>query len=796
MRAARALAALAAAACAAGCTSLDTGAPRAYPCTEDTECRGGWVCGLERTCHPAEPGPWRCADADGGVADCFGWHCGLEGRCYPKADQVPRPCDPALEADGGRDDCAEGWRCGLERVCHQRGALNAWQCADDSHCEGTWRCGPARACVDPSAEAPVAAQAPGFAVTRLSPRLLLRRPDDVAAGTKTAPPVVFAWLEGTALTRFDSLPAGFATGAGREYQRSGRVDLPSRPDALAVSWDTVWTLEGATATPFRWDADGGLAAGAPVALGAAPLGARGTDHGLLAWTSTGIELVPDDGGAVLPLGPTLDAGEVLRDVDWAWGTNTLTGTWALTTQRLLHQPTPQALWREPTYANADAGLALPPAAAVRVWATPAFVVLRDADGGAATYTQSGTTSSVLGNSGTRALPCGDGGAPLRPVAFSNPVTTWLCAVDGGVARASVSQTQGFVTLSTRVEPATWAARGEPAFADAWGRAGYADVIVLGLEAGSARTPVAASRGRVMVVSAGAWLTTPAGLTFATLSLAGGAPVGGAPAMMSIASFSSASVSDHSRLLAGSAPTPTPVARLEQPTSGTAGPGVVVRAGGRAWMIVANDDALFAGDVTSTLGQLDDGGVVFQSSLPVRLAPSPRMPVLGVVGALGPPDAGSLPSGWVLTTNRASYFEAITERSWVDVPVPLPAGEWTALLGEEGRYRVAYADGQMLSLPSRLWVSERLPDAGRSTTFVHSQGLDYALAPDGPRFLATNPDGGPRGVWRQVPLALLRSEPGLPQDDFVGATLFPGDDGLYVLTRHAELYRVSRDGGVP
>lgn len=119
-----------------GCTCLDLAVHRAYACSPD---------GGSEQC-PAD-----------GV-------CGLEGFCHARGDEQAWQCINDSHCEGA-------WRCGLEGVCHQIGDEQAWQCTDDSHCEGAWRCGPGGICLDPSAEALVPSTVGALVATQNVPAL-------------------------------------------------------------------------------------------------------------------------------------------------------------------------------------------------------------------------------------------------------------------------------------------------------------------------------------------------------------------------------------------------------------------------------------------------------------------------------------------------------------------------------------------------------------------------------------------------------------------------------------------------
>ena len=115
MRAWRALAALGVLG-ASGCPSwVDLETPRAYPCARDGGdgrgaglCPSGWRCGLDGVCQDESvAAAYTCAAND----DCEqGWHCGLSRVCHDPAVAAAYACRSDTE-------CEQGWRCGLDGVC-------------------------------------------------------------------------------------------------------------------------------------------------------------------------------------------------------------------------------------------------------------------------------------------------------------------------------------------------------------------------------------------------------------------------------------------------------------------------------------------------------------------------------------------------------------------------------------------------------------------------------------------------------------------------------------------------------
>lgn len=776
----------------AACVSVETSKERPYPCAFDDDCRGGWVCGLERTCHPAEPGPWLCA-ADGGSASCFGWHCGLEGRCYSKEVGVAQPCDYSQEQDGGRDDCPTGFRCGRENACHARGELRAWRCSGDSDCEGAWRCGPQGVCVDPAQEQPPLTALPRLTVERVSPRVLRARPDVIVGATNPARRSTYAWLTGLDLTCLHHTPA--AVGQGRDPHQLETVRLAAPPGHLAASEGVVWVASGAMLTAHSF-ADGGLAA-TTTALDFTPRALRSGAEGLWLIGDVEVALFPVDGGAQVRFDAGLNPGESLVDLETSQ-LGGFAGAYLLTTERLLRSNA-TGFGDLPLTSAPDGSFAISLPEVKRIWLLGSVFVLMNADAGAAGHLLQGTR--VEGRA-PLCTACEGLGAPLRPFASSDPmVVTWLCeGADGGLTRQTLNHAD--CTGSAQAEHARYSHRGDLAWADPYGRVGVGAGSTTNETFGSLVAPVRGNfvteGGRLLGGSnVNALLLYDAGMVVAGVASVIGEPVAGGPSLVVTASSATttafSSVGDYVRPLRGSAVNPAVLGSLLNPSVGTPGPGALLSDGTRDHLIAANGDTLFSADVTQALAIARDGGTVFGPSLQPRLAPSPRLPVLSVRGGLSPADAGHLLSGWALTTNRAVYFEALTERSWVDTPVTLPGGDWVTLLGDRGALRVAYADGQLFTLPSRLAVAEPFGGGLSSRQFASASGVDFALTPAGLQQLVQNPDGGPRGVWRLVPLEATSTEPGFA-DTFDGGRLVEALGHVFVLSTEWGVWRVTPDAG--
>ncbi|MDP1828922.1 MAG: hypothetical protein Q8L48_37015 [Archangium sp.] len=139
--------------------------------------RLGWVLllGLAscRTSIDFEQGrPYTCApDAGADTGACgAGWRCGIEGRCHAIGDARPWVCRAST-------DCEASWRCGLEGTCHDPSVLSDYLCTGDEHCTAPWRCGFSGRCLDATSELSTTLDTSPSELTVLGPRFFTGQPE-------------------------------------------------------------------------------------------------------------------------------------------------------------------------------------------------------------------------------------------------------------------------------------------------------------------------------------------------------------------------------------------------------------------------------------------------------------------------------------------------------------------------------------------------------------------------------------------------------------------------------------------
>lgn len=229
----------------AGC-GLDFSTPRAYRCSTDEECRGGWRCLGDAYCHDPDVGVATPCGADG---DCAGgWRCLGDKVCHDPAVGVTTPCQATADCAGAwrcadgqcRDpevgvtvtcltsaDCLGGWYCGREKVCRDPSKPGPFDCLGDGECAGGWRCSTEGRCVDAAAELALApATGPVPPALHLSPR--------------TVPPLALRL----------AAPAASHDAAGVAFTRAQAL---TALEAGAVTALSLWseTRVGATSTDHR-----------------------------------------------------------------------------------------------------------------------------------------------------------------------------------------------------------------------------------------------------------------------------------------------------------------------------------------------------------------------------------------------------------------------------------------------------------------------------------------------------------------------------------------------------------------
>ena len=163
---------------AAACTSTLDG--RRYACIPDAgdsadqpQCPGNYRCGAEKFCHQRGDTTvaWICAvdtDCEGG------WKCGLaDSRTFRECHE-PTSKTPAF-ACAADTDCVQQWKCGLEGICHSPKREAAYLCRSDAGlsdkwCEQGWRCTPEGLCTNPKDDALRELSLPAFPTgTQINP---------------------------------------------------------------------------------------------------------------------------------------------------------------------------------------------------------------------------------------------------------------------------------------------------------------------------------------------------------------------------------------------------------------------------------------------------------------------------------------------------------------------------------------------------------------------------------------------------------------------------------------------------
>jgi hypothetical protein len=206
--------------------------------------------------------------------------------------------------------------------------------------------------------------------------------------------------------------------------------------------------------------------------------------------------------------------------------------------------------------------------------------------------------------------------------------------------------------------------------------------------------------------------------------------------------------------------------------------------GRQSLVVSAFDSFLAGEI----GRDRD--------LPVRLVPNARGAITSFDFDPSPPDAGTLLDGYAIAQARLFHITVETPLRWLSNEVPLSIrGEPRTVWLDQGRGRVAYGDGRVFSLPSRVLVAPQLPEVPpQASDFAFACGHAFALGRRGLYRLDTI-GSAPQGAWTPVDLdgvvAGAAADPGW-EGGALHAVEEPGERALYVLTAHGAVVRVAFD----
>ncbi len=216
--------------------------------------------------------------------------------------------------------------------------------------------------------------------------------------------------------------------------------------------------------------------------------------------------------------------------------------------------------------------------------------------------------------------------------------------------------------------------------------------------------------------------------------------------------------------------------------------------GRRLLVVFSGDRLFSADVT----EAEKNPYLPPAALEVRLVPTAGVRLRGIA-IDGQPrqraDAGvsNIATGFLLTDSALFAFSVVTQARWGLVQVPLPErfGIPVQLWSENGRARLAFDRGTVMTLPERVPITSDLPNTTLSVSdFARLCGTTYAVRSDG-LYRSVLGDGG--SAWAQVTL------PEVPAGECGGAKFFESEGSVFLATKTGRLIELSlakTDAGVP
>lgn len=203
-----------------------------------------------------------------------------------------------------------------------------------------------------------------------------------------------------------------------------------------------------------------------------------------------------------------------------------------------------------------------------------------------------------------------------------------------------------------------------------------------------------------------------------------------------------------------------------------------------------------GVVISAFDTILSGQLGRDRELQVRVVPNPRAAITSFDLQVMPPDAGVLLDGYAIAQARLFRITAETGLRWLSSEVAFNVrGEPRKVWLDQGRGRVAFADGRVFSLPSRVLLAPQLPELPpQASDFAFTCGHAFALGRRGLWRLDSS-SGGNVGTWTAVDLDAVvpgaAADPGW-EGGALHAVSEPGESALYVLTAHGSVVRLSFD----
>ncbi|MGQ0505132.1 MAG: hypothetical protein ACT4TC_07395, partial [Myxococcaceae bacterium] len=802
-----------------GNLGLDSG--RAYPCTADgpaTQCPETWRCGLDSRCHSSDPGPYVCSRANANT-DCEGgWLCGLDEQCH--APDVP--ADYACQID---TDCVGGWRCGPEGRCVDANADRLVTGAAELSLTGT-QINPLLVTERPAFYATSSAsfviQNRGSTAWRLiaftRPNALriylIENADRVRIGSSQEVSLNGRSVKALAIAR-NTVMVGHDQGV--TFHKWG--DGQNNEDGL----QPPVTVADVEATFFAVHSES-------VAYAVSGRNIATLDPAARAYERT---MVGPDGGVVTALGQH----QTTLVVSTAGGVWTASELRAGLGEFFNPDGGPNLIgdpeWRpmstralpNPACANADGGVHmtrfLPGSDPSNV--NTFFAELSGSDGGVVSVARlapnyqpgadqcapAAVTQTLQVNA---CVPC-PAGTTYRDVFVSRTTD------NGGSDRIEVrcARTDGVedtyrLEINTQADGGTWCQRGnagdsvltsdtlkvmsdEARYAQGdygrgalFGKHGQVWVLRGSTEKGLALEADRPVNGLTTCQDVGEFALSLTENVFRSPGAIPGAGLGisGDYATNPADALPQAAVDGKACWLVGSQANTVFVGRLDAVNNGaltvlaSTGPtsqvlppfhsSAATTSDGGTTLLVSVGDLLMATEL---------GGEGVQK-LETRVSPAARSPILSFATfpTTSLESSDGLLAGYVLSESGLTSFQASSPQRWRSEAMTLPDGTWQEVWAEGRAGRVGYADGRVISVPSRVQIAPAIP-GGRAFDFVQLCGATFALSPQG-LFQLRAPTEGPIGSWSAVTGATLPPADQLKDLGGVTPKLYVSAGKLYVM----------------
>lgn len=202
------------------------------------------------------------------------------------------------------------------------------------------------------------------------------------------------------------------------------------------------------------------------------------------------------------------------------------------------------------------------------------------------------------------------------------------------------------------------------------------------------------------------------------------------------------------------------------------------------LVAAFSDKIAAADLTAALG---DGGA---PELALKFSPRPFSPIRSLTALLPTQQAdggGSYVSGYALTETGLFFFAASSEQRWRAQEVIISGDEPLEVWADRAAGRIGFADGTVVSLPSRVLLANGLPNGERALDFAQLCGQPFAISGSALYRLGGADGGAADWELEALPISLSGTTPLV--SEVPAAKLWSDRDELYVSTRFGEVVRI-------